>query len=194
MKKLIKKSLLIVAVFSAIVTTTANENAKLKLINAKLINLELKNSDGNVQVRVKDVHGVVLHKENYNGIQFSKKYDLSDLPSGNYFFEIEGETKIKKMPFSVNLNTVIFNNKIEEVYYKPVVRRKDELIYISKASVNSNSLQIELYNDAEVLLYKEDVTGNVDLGKTLNISLLNKGNYRLVMKSDNKIFTKEIKK
>ena len=196
MKSLIKKSLVIAMLFTAMVTAASNEDSGVKftLVDSKLIDLKLQNSDGDILISVKDIEGHVLYSENYEGINFSKKYDLAALPNGDYFFEIEGRTKIKLMPFKVSSKKVSFNNEIETVYYKPTVRQDKNLVYVSKVTFNEEaSLAISLYDEKLNELYSEDLSGTLSLGKILDISKLAKGNYKLVLKSGNKVFTEEIK-
>ena len=196
MKSLIKKSLVIVMLFTAMVTAASNEDSGVKftLVDSKLIDLKLQNSDGDILISVKDIDGHVLYSENYEGLNFSKKYDLATLPNGDYFFEIEGSTKIKLMPFKVSSKKVTFNNEIETVYYKPTVRQDKNLVYVSKVTFNEEaSLAISLYDEKLNELYSEDLSGTLSLGKILDISKLAKGNYKLVLKSGNKVFTEEIK-
>jgi len=196
MKNLIKKSLLIIVVLTTIVMTGKGlENGvNLKLVDAKTVNLTLQNRDGDLQIRVKDNQGHILSSENFEGIVFSKKYDLTTLPQGDYFFEIEGHTKIKLMPFKVSLKSVEFDNKIETVYLKPTVRRDEDLLFISKVSFNNEPLTIILYDENDSALFNEELKGDVTLGETLNISKLNNGNYRLVMLSGDKVFIENIRK
>jgi len=196
MKSLIKKSLVIAMLFTAMVTAASNEDSGVKftLVDSKLIDLKLQNSDGDILISVKDIDGHVLYSENYEGLNFSKKYDLATLPNGDYFFEIEGSTKIKLMPFKVSSKKVSFNNEIETVYYKPTVRQDKNLVYVSKVTFNEEaSLAISLYDEKLNELYNEDLSGTLSLGKILDISKLAKGNYKLVLKSGNKVFTEEIK-
>jgi len=196
MKSLIKKSLVIAMLFTAMVMVASNEDSGVTftVIDSKLIDLKLQNSDGDILISVKDIDGHVLYSENYEGLNFSKKYDLATLPNGDYFFEIEGSTKIKLMPFKVSSKKVSFNNEIETVYYKPTVRQDENLVYVSKVTFNEEaSLAISLYDEKLNVLYSEDLSGTLSLGKVLDISKLEKGNYKLVLKSGNKVFTQGIK-
>ena len=87
-------------------------NDKLKLLKAKLIELTIQNYDGDLTVRVKDMYGEVLYSEQFEGALFSEKYDIETLPIRNYFFEIEGKTKIKTMPFTITSEEVEFENEL----------------------------------------------------------------------------------
>lgn len=196
MKNLIKKSLLVVAVLTAMVMNGANinDNVEVNVIDSKLIDLKLKNSDGDLTISVRDVYGETLYTEKFEGSYFSKKYDLNTLPIGDYYFEIEGRTKINLMPFKITSEGIEFNNKVESVYYKPTVRQEGDLVFISKVALNNENFTIYLYDDHLNMLYKEELSGDINLGKTLNLMKLNNGNYSIVMKSGGKSFEQKIYK
>jgi hypothetical protein len=196
MKNLIKKSLLVVAVLTTIVMSGANinDNVAVNVIDSKLIDLKLKNSDGDLTISVRDAYGEALYTEKFEGSYFSKKYDLNTLPTGDYYFEIEGRTKINLMPFKVTSDGIEFNNKVESVYYKPTVRQEGDLVFISKVALNNENFTIYLYDDHLNMLYKEELSGDINLGKTLNLMRLNKGSYSVVMKSGGKSFEQKVYK
>lgn len=196
MKNLIKKSLLVVAVLTTIVMNGANidNNVEVNVIDSKLIDLKLKNSDGDLTISVRDAYGETLYTEKFEGNYFSKKYDLNTLPTGDYYFEIEGQTKINLMPFNVTSEGIEFNNKVESVYYKPTVRQEGDLVFISKIALNNENFTISLYDNHLNMLYKEEISGDVNLGKTLNLMKLKQGSYSIVMKSGGKSFEQKVYK
>jgi hypothetical protein len=196
MKNLIKKSLLVVAVLTTIVMSGANiiDNVKVNVIGSKLIDLKLKNSDGDLTISVRDAYGETLYTEKFEGNYFSKKYDLNTLPTGNYYFEIEGRTKINLMPFKVTSEGIEFNNKVESVYFKPIVRQEGNIVFISKVTLNNENFTICLYDDDLNMLYKEELVGDINLGKTLNLMKLHEGSYSVVMYSGGKSFEQKIYK
>jgi hypothetical protein len=75
------------------------------------------------------------------------------------------------------------------------VRQDKDLVYVSKVNFKEEKpLTISLYDEKLNELYSEDLTGGLSIGKVLNISKLEKGNYKLVLKTGNRVFTEEIKK
>lgn len=196
MKNLIKKSLLIVAVLATVVikATNINNNVKVNVIDLKLIDLKLKNTDGNLTISVKDAFGEVLYTEKFEENYFSKKYDLNTLPTGNYYFEIEGRTRINLMPFKVTSKGFEFKNNVESTYYKPIVRQDGDLVFISKIAFNKEEFEINLYDQQLNLLYREKLNGDINLGKKLNLKNLKSGNYSIVMKSAGKVFKQKVYK
>jgi len=105
MKRLIKKVMLIAVMVTGLVVK-ANENLPKVIVsdsNPKIVQFSFNNFDGEVRILVKDIDKVVLHSEKFVGSVYSKKYDLSNLPNGVYNVEINGETKIKSIPFSLQI-------------------------------------------------------------------------------------------
>jgi len=194
MKNLIKKSLLIATLFTAIVTMASGTDNSINftVVNSKLIDLKLENFDGELQISVLDSKGEILHSEKYSGSTISRKYDLKTLPTGDYLFEIEGETKIKIVPFKINSNGVSLE-EVESVYYKPTVRVIDDLVYISNVTFNKEALTMVLLDESSDILYNETLEGSEAIGKVLNIKELKKGSYTLYLKSGDRVFKEIVK-
>lgn len=193
MKNLMKNYLLIIAVFFTIATSAMDDGLDVRIgVNAKTIDLILQNSDGNIEVTIIDSKGFELYNEKFQGSVFAKKFDFETLPNGDYFFEIEGQTRIKILPFSIAFNYVNFDSK--SIYYKPIVRMNNDEIIITKFAIGNESLDIYLLDEKLNLLYTEKLSGRSKLGRILDISGLLDGEYKLVMKSENRIFEQIMKK
>jgi len=196
MKNLIKKSLILVAILTTTLTLgkSIEKSVNVKFISAKKINLSFQNSDGNLIIYVKDKNDVTLYREPYSGEEFSKLYDFEALSNGSYYIEIEGQTTIKAMKFEVRSKDIVFEGDFENVCFKPVVRIKDNVIYISKLALAGEVLKIEFYDERMILLHEEDLKDDTTLVRMLDISKLLVGNYTLVLKSDKRVFLETVKK
>jgi hypothetical protein len=198
MKSLIK-NIVVVAVLFSVFNSNAksiepNPSAIVNVINSRLINLNLNNFDGKVAIQIIDKGGVILYRENYLGKNSSKKYDLSLLPYGDYVIELESETKIQIIPFSVNREKVKLNEVAKSVYFKPVVRVIGNLMYISKLSLNDEAVKIAIYDTDSNLLFEENHAGAKTISRILDISNFEAGDYSLVINSDGRKFSQAIKK
>ncbi|PKP12990.1 MAG: hypothetical protein CVU08_07620 [Bacteroidetes bacterium HGW-Bacteroidetes-3] len=198
MKNLLKRSLLIAAIFtlpiSNAMSNEPNPDSNIIIVNGKLIDLTLDYADGNLEVNVQDSFGFVLYREKYTGASLSRKFDLTLLPNGNYIFEINGQTKIKMIPFTVTANNVDFEKEKETIFFKPIVRFKNDVVFISKLALNKEALHIKVYDPNANLIYSEELKNNLNLGRKLSFSKLEPGNYRVVLKSDGRIFEETLKK
>jgi hypothetical protein len=194
MKNLLNKGLVIAMMFSAILATAAGNDygSKFTVVNSKMIDLKLEIFEGEIQVKVKDIHGETLHSEKFDGALFSKKYDLNILPKGTYYFEVEGNTKIKIIPFEVKANEIVYDSAMETVYHKPSIIKEDKFVYVSKLTTPSEEFTMTVVDDYDNVLYTETVTGPGKITKKLNLNKLDEGTYRLYVRSGSKVYTESI--
>lgn len=194
--KHLKKGILLVTMLTTIYSF-ANESSFYSIKNdTKKTSLTLNNvKKGNI-LSIIDINGIILYKEviENSGI-YSKGFDLTYLPDGFYTFELDKDLEIKTIPFTVNYNNVVFNKKEEKTIFKPYTRVKDDFVYISKLALNNDPLKIEIYflNDYDYeLVYTEKVINTKNIEKTYKLTGLKKGDYKIVIETEGKTFTKNI--
>lgn len=193
MKNLIKKSLVVLTLMFALLSNASEKDRSIKIIahDSKVVQLYLNNHDGSSELVLKDAYGIQLYQYAIKGKEFSKTFDLSELPDGNYFFELNGQTKIKTLPFSVALKKVEFND--ETIIFKPIVRLKSKVVYISKFTLKEDELAIFLFDDNRNLLFSKKLSGKNNLNLKLNLKNLDPGRYKLQLKSEGKLYNEIIK-
>src|SRR5690606_9492217 len=116
---------------------TTEGNAFFRLvIYAKETALTLDNVKEGNTLYIKDSYGVKLYEEviHVNGI-FAKGYDLAALPNGDYHFELDTEVQIKVIPFTVESNKIEVNSGMAKTIFKPTVRVKGNLVFVSKLAL-----------------------------------------------------------
>ncbi|MDP5158513.1 MAG: hypothetical protein NWQ07_08055 [Flaviramulus sp.] len=194
--KHLKKGILLVTMLTTIYSF-ANKSSFYSIKNdTKKTSLTLNNvKKGNI-LSIIDINGIILYKEviENSGI-YSKGFDLTYLPDGFYTFELDKDLEIKTIPFTVNYNNVVFNKKEEKTIFKPYTRVKDDFVYISKLALNNDPLKIEIYflNDYDYeLVYTEKVINTKNIEKTYKLTGLKKGDYKIVIETEGKTFTKNI--
>ena len=184
MKKVIntiKKNLLVVTVFTAMLGN-ANEISTLIIKeDLKETALTINNVKAGNLLTIKDSHGITLYKEliDFSGT-YRKGFDLTALPNGNYFFEVDKELEIKTIPFTVKSNEVVFNKESEVITFKPFVRQKGDLVLVSKLAPNFEALKIDIYaliNGSSKLIYSENVE---DTQAIERIYKLKEGSYKII--------------
>ena len=160
-----------------------SDNAKtaITFTNVKIGNL----------VSVKDSNGNTIYEETIksSGI-YRKGFDFSFLPNGNYSFEIDKDLEIKTIPFTVANKKAVLGKEITT--FKPYIKQKGGVIYVSKFAPSLEALSISIYadNNSEYeLLYTDKIKGVQTIEKAYK---LEKGNYKIVFNSGNQEFTKFI--
>ena len=185
-----KKGILMVTLFATMLSF-ANEASFYTIKNdAKKTALTLTNVKQGDLLSIKDENGIVLYKEQIQktGV-YVKGFDLTLLPDGEYVFELDKDLEIKTIPFTVKTSKVLVNRALEATTFKPYVKQKDNLLFISKLSPNMEAVKISIYadNNSEFeLLHSEKVSGTKAVERVYK---LEKGNYKITINSNNKEFT-----
>lgn len=137
-----------------------------------------------------DNQGATLYQEviTTNG-HYEKGFDLKSLPDGNYIFELQRDLEVSTIPFHVASNNVNFDKKDEASYFKPYIKLDNNLVIISKLALNLEKTLIEIYavNKSDIeLLYAVKVEDVQVIEKAFKIE---KGNFKIVVSSNNKKHT-----
>ncbi|WP_452232876.1 hypothetical protein [Lacinutrix sp. MEBiC02595] len=193
MKKLMKSTLVLVVLFT---TLLANANAPLNILkDAKRTTLTLNDVKKGDELLIKNTYGIILYNEFIqNSGDYTKGFDLTELPNGDYFFELNKDFKIVIIPFQVANNIVVFNKEKGSTIFKPHVRNKENKVYISKLSLNQEPLDINVYyEDAEGdifnLIYSETIMDDSkNISRVLSLDQKLKGTYKIVTKTEGRTF------
>ncbi|MFB9055502.1 hypothetical protein ACFFU9_01990 [Mariniflexile ostreae] len=190
-----KKGILMVTLLATLLSS-AHEVSLFTIKNeAEKISLTLNVKKGNL-LSIKDDNGIVLYKEHIQkeGV-YTKGFDLTSLPNGSYIFELDKDMEISIIPFSVNASLVSFKKEEEKTIFKPFVRIKDDIVYVTQLTVNKAPLKIDMFfaegNDFE-LVYSENIENIQDIKKVFKLSRLNEGRYKLVLHSEGREYEKII--
>ena len=198
MKRLVKTSLVIVVMFAAMVSY-ANEFPLLTKERAKFVkNITFENVKKGSLLIIKDSNEMILYKEfiEKSGT-YSKGFDLTVLPNGNYYFELDKQVEIRVKPFMVKDSIVEFKKDEEYKIFKPVVYLKQDKVYISKFTFDNEVLDIKIFTaDSHEFVLSEKIERKGDsdyLGKIYNFSTSEKGTYSIIINSAGRRFVKNIK-
>jgi len=191
MKSSIKNKLVLVAMLGTI-TSYANLMPTPSLNeDIKPITLSLDNVREGQRLIIKSDNGTILYRESISKTgSYEKEFDLTSLPNGNYFFEVDKDYEIKVIPFSVKESQVSFNKEMSRSIFKPVVITKDNIVTIGKLALNNETLEIELFYDsgAYELIHSEEVSGIQNIQKVYKLLENVTGNYKIVCKTQGRVF------
>ncbi|MDN3664784.1 hypothetical protein ACFFU1_00985 [Algibacter miyuki] len=150
--------------------------------------------EGNL-LSIKDLNGNILYKESISETgTYKKGFDLTALPNGDYFFEVDKDLEVKTIPFTVKDNNVVFNKTEEITVFKPYIKEQGDFILISKLAPNFEALDISIYanyNGDFELLHSDKIENTQTIKKAYK---LEKGSYKIVFNSDNHEYIEYINK
>lgn len=161
--------------------------------DAKKTELTLTNVKAGNELTIKDTYGTILYTEQIKKSgNYVKGFDFTLLPDGAYVFELDKDLEIKTIPFTKTNKNIVINKGEETSSFKPYFKQQNDFLFISKLSPDMKAVKISIYadnNNDYSLLLNESIKGNQTVER---IYKLEKGNYKIVVNSDNKVFTKFI--
>ena len=195
MKNLARKSLVAVGLMISLSTQASGTDIVFKEKETKVTNIKFENVQQGSILIIKDENGLLLFKESIEQTgDYSKTFDLTTLPNGNYYFELNSEMKIDVIPFNVNSSEVVFDKELEESIIKPVVRAKENMVYVTRTGIEQTPLSYKIYyaNNYD-LVHSIQFDELEEVKKAYDFSGAKKGNYVIVFESNGRKFTKNIK-
>jgi hypothetical protein len=193
MKQLLKKCLLMVVLFTTIesysneFTFQANDQTK----NVTAISIDSVN-EGSLFV-IKDSAGLILYREQIEETgTYSKRFDLTNLPDADYYFELDKQDKIKVIPFTVKHSIARIIKDAEYEVIKPEVTVKNDRVYISKTSSTKENVHIKIYYEGKDLAFSEKFKNTDKINRIYDFSTSKKGNYTIVFKAEGRSYSNNI--
>lgn len=195
MKNLARKSLVAVGLLMSLSTLANDLEVTHKDKERNVTNMSFDNVRQGSTLSIKDENGLVLYNESIEQTgNYSKGFDLTTLPDGNYFFELNSELKMVVVPFKVKLNEVLIEKDSEESIIKPQVRTEDNMVYVSGTVIGQTPLSYKIYYaDNYELVHAARFEALEEVKKTYDFSTSKKGNYIFVFESKGRKYSKTVK-
>ena len=198
MKKEVKTGILLVTTLATMLsyaTAPTTLDKKFKIENTTLSINYVKQGQ---QLVIKDSNGLVLYKESIDKSGMYKKgFDLTALPNGQYYFELDKDLEIQVIPFKVQMNKVEFLKDKETKFFKPVIRFKDDKILLSRLSFDQKPLEVKIYYDNGdygdyALLHTEKFDSQKVIERVYQLDKHKKGSYKVIVKTEGREFEETV--
>lgn len=138
-------------------------------------------------LRIKDRQGYTLHREVVGQHEvYAKKYDFSELPSGEYIVELKTGNGVITESFALEAG------KTHPLYFKPAIQIEPGLIKVAFMNRIDTPVAVKLYDETGEVLYEETVSAQQIFTKGLDVSQLKAGQYSLSVLGDNYVYSKSI--
>lgn len=145
------------------------------------------------QIFIRDNQNYLLYKFKVDQTgYFSKIFDFTTLPDGDYFFEINEEHVIQFKPFMVVGGEVTFKEGENYTFFKPVISSKNEKVTMSWLTLKKEPLEVKIYDTKEHLLYKERITKNSDIKRVFDMSQIKVKDFVFTISAGGKIFKEQV--
>ena len=189
MRTTIKKTMVLVLIFVTFISSAIENSKSNKLVSVKRVKVEFRNVKKGQTFIIRNENKIIVHKQKIVKLgTFSKVFDLTNLKDGIYTSEVEKDFEISIKKFSVSNGYVTFIKEESKKIFKPLNRLKGDLLLISKVSFKE-PLNIVLYYEENTIV-DEQFEGKDIINRIYKLSKAKKGAYRVVVNSDNRLFTK----
>ena len=185
------KKITLVALMLGTLIGYANEDKKTTNNKAKsTVKVEFKNVKKGQTLTIKDDQGTAFYNNEIKiAGNYSRTFNFSALEDGIYSAELNKDFEIHIKEFYVKNGLVTFLNNNNEKVFKPVIRAKDNLLYVSKLAFKQESVKITIQYNDEVIL--SEVVEGKELQRAYKLSKNKIGNYKILVSSNDRTFVKE---
>jgi len=182
LRKTLRMSLLVgLTVLSTMsIASVTDLQANVRFAGEKSFALYLNGLSTNVQIVLEDQDGRTLYKEQLKNLEnFAKRYNLSNLPNGEYILTIEDELIIKSIDLSIEGNLVIFEE--EENTFKPQTTTTNSIVKINMPTMNNSELKVAIKDINDYVVFEEVViTREEGLKRAYDLSKIKAGEYKFI--------------
>ena len=143
------------------------------------------------QLYIKNSEGKVLQEKTLEAdSSIENAFDFASFKNGYYTLEVNKDFQIEVIPFTVVAGNPTFYQKEEKTIFKPVVRTESNNVLVSKLEFDQAPLQVTIYYEGEVI-FKDTVKGGNVLRRVYKLRKEIKGDYKVVMKTNDRTYTNE---
>lgn len=132
-------------------------------------------------VKLKDASGHVLLMDKIaQPNAFSRKYNLENLPDGNYFVFVEGGSKTVVQPITMQCHSVVIDPDAQLTLFAPAVRIGEGKVDFTLLCLDETKVTIEINDDLGQKIYTGTSDEQGSIQRRFDISSLEDGSYRIV--------------
>lgn len=149
-------------------------------------------SASNFKISIENEKGeTIFYKETgTDSNNFSKVFDFSDLESGNYKLSVSIDGLSSERPFKIGKSDISVGN--EKSLMEPFFAYKNGVLKFSYLNFPEENLSLNFY-DTNNLVYSKELGDKFNVSEGFDLSKLNKGSYKVVLSTDSKSYSYELK-
>ena len=192
MKTIIKKHLVTFTILVSL-ANYATENNISTPIDGKKVKVEFIAVKKGQVLSIRNANSIIMYSDVIEMAgNYARTFDLTGLENGKYKIELEKNFETIIKPFLVKNRLVTFLPEENKTIFKPVIRIEDNLLLISKISLENQPVKITLYYKGDVI-YTENTRDGKILNRVFRLLKNKKGNYTVAISANEKKYSKRFK-
>lgn len=181
-----------IALMFVTLTGKANDE-KLSLITkkeSKSLVFELESKSQETDIKLFDDANHIIYSENIYGVSYAKKFDLTKLENGFYYFTTEDSLKKITYTISVEGSDVKILKRKEST--KPVFKKENGMVYLNFLNLDKKEVEIEVLDSANRLVFSEKYENELIIEKAFNFKKAFEDSYTIVVKDNDNTYFEDI--
>ena len=172
MKTINFKRILSLTAFALVVNIVWAIEPVVKVTGNKKFVVSLSSVPDNARLTIKDLDGTVLYTEAIlkKSGEFQKRYNMQNLPDGNYQITMDSKLKNVSFPMTVKSEKIDLSGMNKTEYYKPTFTNVNNKVLVSKINLNSAPVEIIVSRNNGEVLFEETITGKNQIRKYYDFS------------------------
>lgn len=143
-------------------------------------------NETDLTVKIKDLTGYVLMTDKIKDHKITgKKYNLRNLPQGEYVLEIYNDQKMMSQRLSLTKETLEFDDEKAEVYYSPKISVQNGKLDLNVLSLNKD-VSVKILDTEGNVLFTSDLGSQLSVTKRFDLSSFEKGAYGIAVKQNDR--------
>lgn len=143
---------------------------------------------------IKDSNDITLYSEEISHAgEYAKRFDFSNLPEGNYYFEVDMKDSIRIYPFSVSDAQVEMMEQARYSIAKPEIEMRGDKLFLTRDAAGKQAVKVDLFYEGRELAYSEQMTPEGDLKRVYDFSTSKRGDYLVVIETGDRVFRENVR-
>ena len=192
MKKIIQLTILLLSVTSMMAANDNLPSITLKNIPAeKKFSLSIDGLKETAEIILTDIDGQVLLSQDTEGKKaFAKVFNLSELPSGDYFLTVRTSLRETVQPIALTKTEVLVYPERKREFYSPVIRVEKQHVDVSLFNGRIGNVTVNILDNNNAQVFQEKLENVLVVEKRYNLNQLPWGRYTIEVVTDSNTFYK----
>ena len=191
MKKVVR-SIATVALMFVVATSMAKEpTLSVTPHTEKSLIFEMDAPSEQTVISILDIEGIIIFSEKVGDVaSYSKKFDLKNLPDGDYVLKIEDTLKETIFEFGIDNSNVLIAERRENT--KPIFKKNGQKVFLNLLNSDKEDVKITIYDSENRVVFDETVVDTLLVEKAYNFEKAYKDTYMVVVKNGEGIYYEAI--
>ena len=196
MEEMIRFSKNIITTITLLITfnclALASETTQVQILNAQEKTFQLSiNNQGqeNVKILLRDQEYKVFFTEKLDSNkELTRKYGLSNLPNGEYIFEVENNTFFLQQKITIKAKEMMLGKRQEKKFFQPFFQQKENVVNINFLTLDFAKVTVNILNENDEIIFTDNEKDVQTFHKSYGFENLPNGTYTINVSAKGKSY------